>query len=171
MSVPRRKEPALLALYFNTRGFGYVLLEGPMDPVDWGMKTPRRTTEAATMRQVRQLLDMVAPSILVLQRCRGPFMRCSARVKGQVAKTAALARRRRITVARYSRSDVRACFAPHGAQNKVEIAQAIAARFPEFQSRVPPPRKPWVKEHHQMGFFDATALAFTHYWKESPARD
>ncbi len=93
-------------------------------------------------------------------------MHCSPRVQGQIAKTCQSARRKRIKISRYSRSDIRDCFALYGAQNKIEIAQAIAERLPEFRPKVPPPRKPWVTENFHMGLFDAAALGFTHYWKE-----
>jgi Holliday junction resolvasome RuvABC endonuclease subunit len=160
------KEPVVLAVYFNTWGFGYALFEGIMSPVDWGMKTPATRTEAANVQQVRCLLDRFEPSIVVMQHCHGPFMHCSERVKRQVAKIMALAKRKGMGVWCYSRTDVRNCFAYYGSVNKDEIARAIAERLPEFQSRVPPLRSPWMKEDYHMGMFDAVALATTYYWNE-----
>lgn len=170
MSEISIKEPMVLALYFNSRGFGYALFEGIMDPVDWGIKTRSGAAVATTVEQVRLLLHLFQPSVVVLQQCNASLMHCSERVKEQIAQVVALAGSKRIKVRQYSRVDIRACFLYDGARTKDEIARAIAKRLPEFQSRVPPMRKPWMREDYHMGLFDAIALVFTYYSKEHVGR-
>jgi len=40
------------------------------------------------------------------------------------------------------------------------VSEIVAKRFPdELGAKLPPKRKAWMKEHYQMGIFDAVALA------------
>lgn len=161
-----KKEPVVLAVYFNTRGFGYVVFEGLIDPIEWGIKTPKQRNKKEIMKHVALLLHLFDPDVVVLQNCDGSFMHCSERTRVQIKKTAALARDQEKHVVHYTRLDIRNCFSMYSACTKVEIAHTIAQRIPAFQRYVPPPRKSWMKEDYHMGIFDAAALTFTHFLKD-----
>jgi hypothetical protein len=45
--------------------------------------------------------------------------------------------------------------------NKAQMAQIVAAQFPELRSRLPPERKPWMTEDTRMATFDAAAFGLT----------
>ena len=112
------------------------------------------------------LLHLLQPSVVVLQDCEGKLSRCTNRIEKLINRISALARTKHIKVYRYSRADIRACFAYYGARTKDEIARAIAKLLPEFAARVPPMRKLWMSEDYRMGLFDALSLVFTYYANE-----
>jgi Holliday junction resolvasome RuvABC endonuclease subunit len=166
----KNNEPFVLAIYANTRGFGFALFEGVAAPVRWGIKTGRRAGNAHCLEQVAAMVKSFGPSVIVLQDCTDGASRCSDRIANLVGAIATLAELENITVKQYSRSDIRFCFAPYGAKNKGEIASTIATILPEFEPYVPPKRKIWQNENYRMGMFDALALAFTHYAREQQGR-
>lgn len=166
MKNTKIREPLVLSIYLNTRGFGYALFEGVLAPVDWGMKAAKSKDIHGSLEKVRVLLHLLRPSVVVLQDCQGKLSRCTKHVERLVDSIAALARENRMKVYRYSRADLRQCFAYYGARTKDEIARAIAKLLPEFAQRVPPLRKLWMSEDHRMGLFDALALIFTYYANE-----
>ena len=156
----------MLSIYLNSRGFGYALFEGFLVPVDWGIKTVEARGMTDSLEKVRLLLHLLQPSVVILQDCEGKLSRCTKRIEKLVNRISALAKTKRIRVYRYSRSDIRECFAYYGARTKDEIARAIAKLLPEFSPRVPPMRKIWMSEDYRMGLFDALSLVFTYHAKE-----
>jgi hypothetical protein len=62
----------------------------------------------------------------------------------------------------YSRAAIRNAF-HHGPISRFEIAQAIAAFIPAFESRMPKRRKLWQSEDPRLWLFDAASLAMTHF--------
>lgn len=68
---------------------------------------------------------------------------------------------RELPVAFVTRRAVQEAFAETG-HTKHDIAQAIAAEFPELATRLPRERKLWSSEDQQMNVFDALSffLAF-----------
>lgn len=160
---PNNRKELILAIYPNTRGFGYALFEGPAAPVDWGLKTVRPPKNANSMEQVRILLHIFRPSMVVLEDCAAKGSRRSKRIRRLTGGIARLARHKGIKVMRYSRAGIRECFQPYGAQNKDDIARAIGQLLSEFARYVPPRRKLWMSEHYRMGLFDAVSLALTYY--------
>lgn len=158
------KEPLVLSVFLSTRGFGYALFEGVVAPVDWGIKTLRAKRDY--VEQVRLLLHLFNPSVVVLQDCEGKLSRCTTVIRKLIEQIAALAGRKGIRVLRYSRADIRSCFFYYGAQSKDEIARAIAQVLPEFAPHVPPMRGIWRSEGYWMRLFDALSLMFTYYANE-----
>ena len=164
MKSKNLREPLVLSIIFNTRGFGYALFEGVLAPVDWGIKTIKDKEDY--LEHVRLLLHLFEPSVIVLPDCAGQLARCTKAIRELIDRIAKLAGKKRIKVLRYSRADIRTCFAYYGARNKDEIARSIAKLLPEFAHRVPPMRKLWMSEDYRMGLFDALSLVFTYYAKE-----
>ena len=168
MKSTNLREPLVLSIIFNTRGFGYALFEGVLAPVDWGIKRIKDKEEY--LEQVRLLLHLFEPSVIVLQDCNGKLARCTKSIEELIDRIAKLAGEKRMHVLRYSRADIRACFAYNSARNKDEIARVIAKLLPEFAYRVPPMRKLWMSEDYRMGLFDALSLMFTYYANEVTVR-
>lgn len=157
-------EPLVISFFFNTNGIGYALFEGVVAPVDWGIKEIKRTQDY--FEQVRILLHLFDPAVVVLQDCAGQLSRCSDSIRKLTNQVAALAKKKGIRVCRYSRADIRSCFAYYGAQSKDEIAREIAKFMPEFARFVPRMRGIWRREHYRMVLFDALALVTTYYANE-----
>jgi len=161
MKSNKLREPLVLSIIFNTRGLSYALFEGVVAPVDWGIKTIK--DKQNYFEHVRLLVHLFQPSVIVLQDCSGKLARCTKAIKALINRIDKLANKKHIKVVRYSRTDIRTCFAYYGARNKDEIARAIALVLPEFASRIPPMRKLWMSEDYRMGLFDALSLMFTYY--------
>ena len=63
------KSPELmLAVHPTSRGFGWVLFEGPLVPVDWGIASAKGKRSAQGMVRFKQLIDQYRPSVLVLEK-------------------------------------------------------------------------------------------------------
>lgn len=151
----------LLAIDPTHRGFGFVVLEGGKELLDWGTRYAPHPKDYNAIEKVDQLIDRYAPRVLVLEDPKGEDCRRCIRVEALIEKLAQLGRARSLGVFQYSRADIRLAFASEGARTKQEIAIVLAERFPELAPRVPPTRKLWMSEDHRMAIFDAAALAIT----------
>jgi hypothetical protein len=165
MTHRRNGTQLVCAIHPSTRGFGYVVLEGPHSLVDWGVKAVRsHQRNLASLTRVRELLAFYQPDVLVLENYQGRGSHRAKRVRTLINLIAAHAAEKRITTAAYSRSDLRTSF---GVKTKREIAEAIAREFPELEPRLPPVRKIWMSEDVRMNIFDAAALALTFFDSKS----
>ena len=157
------KRPKLvLAIYFQTTGFGFVLLEHWSSPVDWG--TPElqgRDRATRCLKHIDALLALHTPDVLVIQDTSKTGTRRAPRIRALNRQTLQLAKRRGVPVRTYSRARVLDCFEEFGAATKQGIAEIIAQHIPALSLYVPPPRKPWQSQNPRMGIFEAAALAWT----------
>ena len=161
MNVPRRYS-FVLSIYLNTRGFAFVLFEGPLAPVDWSVRELRGPRKHAhCLARIVTLLDQYLPDVLVLQDTAATLR--ARRITKLNEAIAALAEARGLPVYLYSREKVREAFQRFGVTNKQGLAEIIAKHIPAFERYVPPPRKPWKSEDARMGIFDAAALALTFF--------
>jgi Holliday junction resolvasome RuvABC endonuclease subunit len=161
-----RRYAFVLAVYPNTRGFAFVLFEGHLSPIDWGVKEMRgRRKHSRCVASIDKILDRYEPDILVLQDTSPTGTRRARRVTNLNAAVATLASGRAIPVYAYSREVVRSAFEDIGLPNKHSMAELIAKHIPAFERYVPPPRKPWMSEDARMGLFDAAALALVFFQK------
>ena len=159
-----RRYAFVLAVYPNTRGFAFVLFEGSLSPIDWGVKEMRgRCKHSRCVARIVAILDRYQPDILVLQDTSPNGTRWSQRVTNLNAAIANLAANRAIPVYAYSREEVRSAFGELGLPNKHSMAEMIAKHIPAFERYVPPPRKLWMSEDARMGLFDAAALALVFF--------
>lgn len=157
-----KRSSLILAIYFQTKGFGFVVLER-LFPVDWGTPEVVGSDRAKRcLRQIDALLKLHTPEVVVLQNTSKTGTRRAPRIQALNHRTLELVKRRGVPVRTYSREEVLECFAGLGATTKQQIAEAIAEYIPVLSLYVPPPRKPWKTADPRMGIFDATALACTH---------
>lgn len=171
------KSASVLALSPSSRGLAFVLFEGPLAPVDWGIKDIRgRQKSARSLEAAKRLIDGFHPDVLVLDDLAGPYSRRPERTRDLQQQVAEYAERRGVTVHRYDRLDIRACFEkvasakgfgePKGAMSREEIAQSIADMIPRLASHLPPVRRLWMPEDARLSLFDAAALGVTFYGRE-----
>ncbi|MGO8735355.1 MAG: hypothetical protein ACLQVM_21465 [Terriglobia bacterium] len=161
MSKVPSEHRRVLAIDPTSRGFGFVVLEGPHRLIDWGVAHARVDKHRRCLARVANLIAHYEPEVIVLEDGAGRGSRRSARVRQLLKEIQGLAMNRDIPTRRYSRSELRHAFAESGARTKYEIAKVIAGRFPELASRLPPFRKPWMSEDDRMNIFDALGLALT----------
>jgi hypothetical protein len=149
----------VVAIFPNTRGFGYAVFEGVM-PVDWGVSDVRGASRnAVCIDRVTMLLNRYNPDTLLL---RGASETRSSRVASVIKAIAALPLNPKAACIMVSRHQVREAFSYLGRPTRPAIACAIAERIPFFAPLVPPVRKIWNSEDRRMGLFDAAALALTY---------
>lgn len=146
-----------------TRGFGFVVFEGPEQLVDWAVVETKEDKENRGLRRVADLLVRYRPDVLVLEDPTGRGSRRCARVRKLLDKVERLADRESVVVRRFSRVRVRRAFSISDAKTKYEIAVVIAKQFPELVPRLPRFRKPWMTEDDRMSLFDAASFALSYF--------
>lgn len=163
----RTHPPFILSVYPTSHGFAFVLFEGPEAPFDWGVKDIReKKKNTKILDDVRTIIERYHPEILVIEDTSMRHVRRVARIKRLYRMLRHLADVEQLDVHRYTRGDIRACFAPVGAVTKYEIAQAIATQIPAFAHRLPRVRKLWMSEDPRQSLFDAAALGLTYYARQ-----
>ena len=160
MSPPR--QPLVLAIYPITRGFAFVVFEGPSTPYDWGVFGVRgEKKNLRCVQRAAQLFAAFGPDTLVLQDMseRGTYR--VERIRTLNEDIGLLAQTQGMQVFSYSRRHVRQFFTSPG--TKELIAHEISKEIPAFSHLLPPKRRIWMSENPRMGIFDAAALAWVHY--------
>ncbi len=160
------KVQRVLAVDPTDKGFAYAILDGPAVLVDWGLK--RGKEKSKYRERATALIRRYQPDVLIAERASAPSCRRRVRARRMIRQLLALARRHHLRAYQISRKSVLRCFSPDSAINKHNIAVALAERFPELQSRLPPMRKLWKPERERMGIFDAVAFGWTSYesWRK-----
>ena len=154
----------LLAIFPAVRGFGFALFHGAWVPLDWGFRHVEGDKNETSLEKVEELIDDYVPDTVLLENPAGEGSHRSPRVETLIDRIATLSKTRNISVERYSRDQIRECFAEFGATTKYEIAEAISRSLPEFPPQLPPARKIWLPEDYRMSIFDAVSLIFTHFY-------
>ena len=159
-----RRYALVIAIYFNTRGFAFVVFESSLSPIDWGVKEVRGYRKhARCLVKIVAILDQYQPDVLVLQDTSPRGSLRVRRITKLNAAVAELATGRGMALYAYSRADIWNAFRDVGVSNKHDLAMVVALHIPAFERYVPPPRKPWKSEDARMGIFDAAALALTFF--------
>jgi hypothetical protein len=164
MNEHQNDNELFLAVFPSVRGFGFALFHGAWIPIDWGFRHVEGDKNETSRAKVAKLIDENAPDTLLLEDHAGEGSRRSDRVAALIDDIAELGSQKGISVARYSRDQIRECFAEFGATTKYEIAEAISRSLPEFPPQLPPQRKIWLPEDYRMSIFDAVSLIFTHFY-------
>ena len=106
-----RRYKLVLAIYPNTSGFAFVLFEGSLSPVDWGVTTVRgRDRNDRCLQIIASIFARHEPDVLVLQDTSVGGTRRSKRVTNLNAAIFKLAELNDIPVRTYSRASVRLAF-------------------------------------------------------------
>ena len=164
----------VLSIYPFSRGFAFVLFEGPESPFDWGIKEIKeKHKNTKTLEEIKKIIDRYRPEVLVIEETIGKDSRRTSRIRKLYRMLVHFAEAEYVDLYRCSKIEVKACFASVGASTKYEIAQAIAIRMPAFVHRMPRFRKPWMSEDPRQSLFDAAALGLTYFARgiRSPYQD
>jgi len=154
----------VLSIYPFTRGFAFVLFEGPESPFDWGVKEVKeKHKNTKTLDEIKKLIDQYRPEVLVIEDLTNGESRRTSRIRKLYRMLAHLATTEYVDLQRYKKSQIKECFGFVGASSKYEIAKAIAIQIPAFAHRIPPFRKPWMSEDPRQNLFDAAALGLTYF--------
>lgn len=161
---PELPRELVLGIATSTHGIAFACFEGPLSPIDWGIKDVRggnKNVQALAM--VQKITEQLRPDVLILEEDAAPQAEHLARQRRLRRLVASYAASQAIEVVRYARPDVLATFSPSGATKRYEVAQLIASQVPAFSFRLPPKRKLWMTADRRMPLFDAAALAITYF--------
>jgi hypothetical protein len=151
----------VLAVYPNTRGFAFVLFEGPLAPVDWAVvETRGERKNEQCLKRVGKLLEQYAPDAFILPKITGGGMRRAKRIQVLNDRIYALAIDRGIKCFAFSREEVYSTFSYLHIVNKQVVAEILARHIPALERYLPPPRKVWKSEDARMGLFEAAGLVW-----------
>lgn len=148
----------------TSRGVGFIILESPTTPIDWGVKVVRKDKHVASLSKITELIRHYRPDVIVLEDHKNS-RRCP-RIKHLLSEVCELAANKGLKGRCFTVSYVKKVFRAFSAQTKHEIAQAVAQQLPELAPQVPRYRKPWMSEAHGMAIFDAAALALTYFYSQ-----
>ena len=158
----------VLAVHPTSKGFGWVLFEGPHSPVVWGIASAKRNRNATSMRRFESLLNQYQPAVVVLEEFAQNKSRRGDRIQELSQTMSGFARNRDIAVAVYSREAVGRLVAGDKAAKRHAIAEAVCQQFGIFRLRMPKKRDLWQSEDSRQCLFDAVALAMTHFAVSRP---
>jgi len=154
----------ILAVYPFSRGFAFVLFEGPENPFDWGVKEIKeKHRNIKTLEAIKELIDRYCPEVLVIEDTNDRSSRRSSRIKKLYRMLTHLAAAEYIDLCRFPNTEVKKYFASVGAVTKYEIALAIGRQIPAFGHRLPRVRKAWMSADPRQSLFDAAALGLVYY--------
>lgn len=169
MRRPSSRELALVVQPCS-RGFAFILFEGPLSPAVWNIKEIRGPKKLSLIyKHVADLMERYHPDLLIIEDVSHTKTKQMSSRRRLMRMLTAYAQARSIDTYAYTRKDIRNRFAYLGALTRYEIAEAIAGQIPAFK-RVPPKRKPWNSEHRRMTLFDAASLAITYYGSDATFR-
>jgi len=159
----RHKQGLVLAIHPTSRGFGWVLFESALVPVDWGLASVKAKRSIRSLARFERLLDRYQPQVVVFEEFDEHPARRANRIQELCRRMIALASGRGLYTPIYSRETIRECFESGGARTRHDIALSIAEQIEVFRSRLPRERKRWDGEDVRQSLFDAVALALTYF--------
>ena len=163
--MDRTGNKTVLALYPNQLGFGYALMENALTIKDYQIVVSRPMSNTYLLKRMKELIEFYEPEIVVLEDISSKPNRKSKRVQKLMKELIAYAIRNKITVAQYTRRQIREVFANFNAFSKYQIATTIAQNIPALKNRLGNKRLIYKAENYAMGIFDSVSLAVTHYYK------
>ena len=151
--------PRILGIAPSTRGFGFAVLEGE-GLIDWGVKTVNGDKNKQCLLKLEEMISHYQPDVMVLEDYSAEGSRRSPRIRKLAVQMIAVAKTHKVSVALFSRKEIRKAFFADGQGTKDALTEILAKRFPEeLGFRLPKRRRPWMSEAYQMGILDALALA------------
>ena len=161
-------KPRILAIDLRPRRFGFAVLEGGTRLVGSGIKMMSGSGTIADLlrKRIHPLLVFYLPSAVVVNL--GSDARRSSRVEKtrllDIIGSEAEAQSAEFVV--LTRTDIRNAFRQSGNRSKDEIAGFVAGLFPDVGWKLPPRRKNWQPEHHNITMFDAVSVGLTYLEQE-----
>lgn len=154
----------VLSIYPFSRGFAFVLFEGPNNPFDWGVKDIKeKHRNEKTLDAIKKLIDRYNPDAIIIEETGIDGARRSSRIRKLYRSLTHLCNTELIDLHRFPPSAIKRYFEPVGAVTKYEIAKAIGRAVPAFEHRMPKVRKPWMSADPKQSLFDAAALGLVYF--------
>lgn len=164
------REERILAITIRSQRLGFAVAEGSVELLHWGMiyyEKNEKARVAAAAKRIEALFARFVPSVVAIERSAREKALNPPGPRSIYQKMRKEAAHRAISVCLLSRINVREGFRDLGVRSKDDIAALLARMFPELQSKLPPKRKIWKREHFSMPLFDAVALAVAYWMREN----
>jgi hypothetical protein len=162
-----KKNNIVFAVYPNANGFGFVYMENARKLIDFGAVRVRPLGNKRVLEKIKQSINYLRPSIVIVQEPEGKSSRTGNRVKSLIKNIVILAKETNLKVVLYSRDQIRNVFEQFGAITKYEISQVLIKEFTELEDKLPKKRRLWTSEDRNMAIFDALSLALSWYYLEN----
>jgi hypothetical protein len=163
MSDIGRHKGLVLAVHPTARGFGWVLFEAPLVPVDWGIAFARQGRNERLMKRFDRLLSRYEPSVLVMEEFEKSLSRRAGITERLCRSMIHNAKCRGMDTHTFRLSVIRSVFATAGASTRYEIAEIVRQQIAAFSHRMPRKRTLLVREDPKQSLFDAAAAALTYF--------
>jgi hypothetical protein len=159
MQINNNKYFRILAVSLSANGFGFAVMEGTT-LIEYRNKMFLADKNANSLTHINKLIVRYQPDVLLLHDVNSKGTHRAPRIKELHRKVVALAKKRKVKVAKLSNTELRTVLLNDPKGTKHEMAERIGKLFPdELASRVPPKRKDWTSEYARMDIFDAVGLA------------
>lgn len=162
-------DPRVLAIDLRNRRSGFAIFEGPRNLLDFGTTVLPSVQAESVMNRFSDLLKMSLPSIIVVRKDRWENMRSDSGTKNYIDMLTHESEAREIQIRMLDQGAMTETFRNLGCTTKADISTALASIFPELVWQVPPERKAWESEHPRQAVFDAIAIGFA-YWQRETVR-
>jgi hypothetical protein len=162
MNAIHPKQFRILAIAPVTRGFGFAVLEGQDTLVNWGVKTVKGkgNKNAKLLPKVEELIARYQPGVLVLEDASAKGSLRHTRIRRLAPQIVKVAETCKVDVKLFSREHMLKILVPDGQRTKHDLAKVVAGQFPvQLGYKLPPKRTAAMREHYQMGIFDAVMVA------------
>lgn len=160
---PSQRSGMVLAVFPTSRGFGWVLFEGPMAVVNWGIASVKTNRSAWCMTRFGKLIDLYRPKAILLEVNESAEAAPRSRVALLTQDMRGFAANRDIDVHVYSRAEIATALLSNENASRGDVVEAVADLLPILRDRLPSPRRPWQSEDGRRCLFDAAALGIAHY--------
>jgi len=150
----------VLAVEIRCHRAGYAILEGdPIRLTDYGIVS--LTTPLSILEWLKTIVTIYSPSVIVAKRPRHRNKEYTRGMNTVLFTIQAEAFRQSTPIETIPVDTIKCCFRD-SCKTKEDIAATIAKTFHELQWKLPPMRKPWTSEGHNMAIFDAVATGLAY---------
>ncbi len=107
-------KPVTLTLYPNNVGISYVISQGPLEILDYGIKRITPLSESKLLKQVEKLFEYAKPTVVIVRNPIARMHKWSERKEKLMMKIKDMAQWRDLKVFLYQRSQIKEVFQQFG---------------------------------------------------------
>ncbi len=153
-----------VAIYPNTRGFGYAVMENALEVTEFKLISPKKFEFNKILGLIREVISIHAPATLLLEDCRSKYCRKGAQTKQLIGSIAAWAKKKDIPVEFYSREQIRDVFGRWNGTTKYEIAEVLTRNIETLEPLMYDKPKYPAREPNVEAVFSAVSIGVVHYF-------
>lgn len=165
MSLSTKVVPTrIVAIYLNTRGFGYAVMESALDVTEMRLISPKKFDFNKILGLMREVISIHGPATLLLEDSNSKYCRKGAQTKQLIRSIAAWAKKKEVPVEFYSREQIRDVFERWNATTKYEIAEVLTRNIDTLEPLMFNKPKYPAREPNVEAVFSAVSMGVGHYF-------